>query len=63
MPAKGKHEASVILQWQRAWAPRGTYDAPMDIIKTRDGAYGVRVEYAYTMVHKAAATKYLDYVA
>jgi len=25
----------------------------MDIVKTHYGAYGIGVEYAYTMVHKA----------
>ncbi len=41
---------------------QGTYDAVMDIVKTHCGAYGVGVEYAYTMVHGAPATKYPDYV-
>ena len=53
---------SVMLEWQRDWAARGTYDAVMDIVKTHCGAYGVGVEYAYTMVHSAPATKYPDYV-
>ena len=34
----------------------------MDIVKTHCGAYGVGVEYAYTMVHDAPATKLPDYV-
>ncbi len=53
---------SVMLEWQRDWAARGTYDAVMDIVKTHCGAYGVGVEYAYTMVHGAPATKFQDYV-
>jgi nicotinamidase-related amidase len=48
---------SVMLEWQRDWAHRGTYDAVMDIVKTHCGAYGIGVEYAYTMVHGAPPTK------
>lgn len=54
--AKPVTALSVMLEWQRDWAARGTYDAVMDIVKTHCGAYGVGVEYAYTMVHGAAAT-------
>lgn len=53
---------SVMLEWQRDWAHRGTYDAVMDIVKTHLGAYGAGVEYAYTMVHKAPATTFPEYV-
>ena len=53
---------SVMLEWQRDWAERDSYDAIMDIVKNHFGAYGVGVEYAYTMVHGAAATKYPEYV-
>ena len=53
---------SVMLEWQRDWAAKGTYDAVMDIVKTHLGAYGQGVEYAYTMVHGAAATQVPDYV-
>lgn len=52
---------STMLEWQRDWAHRGTYDAVMDICKTHMGAYGMGVEYAYTMVHKAPATKVAPY--
>ena len=48
---------SVMLEWQRDWAHRGTYDAVMDIVKAHFGAYGAGVEYAYTMVHGAAASQ------
>ena len=34
----------------------------MDIVKTHFGAYGIGVEYAYTMVHGAPATKFPEYV-
>lgn len=43
----------VMLEWQRDWAHRDTYDAVMDIVRTHSGAYGMGVDYAYTMVHKA----------
>ena len=59
--AKPVTALSVMLEWQRDWAEKGTYDAVMDIIKTHCGAYGIGVEYAYTMVHGAPATKFPDY--
>ncbi|HFO1169785.1 TPA: hydrolase [Pseudomonas aeruginosa] len=43
----------VLLEWQRDWARRDTYDAVMAIAKEHSGAYGMGVDYAYTMVHKA----------
>ena len=43
----------VLLEWQRDWAERDTYDAVMAIVKEHSGAYGMGVDYAYTMVHKA----------
>jgi hypothetical protein len=52
---------STMLEWQRDWANRETYDAVMDIVKTHYGAYGMGVEYAYTMVHGAPATKVPEY--
>ena len=51
----------VLLEWQRDWARRDTYDAVMKIAKEHSGAYGMGVDYAYTMVHKApqrTATKH-----
>jgi len=45
----------VLLEWQRDWARRDTYDAVMDVVREHSGAYGMGVDYAYTMVHKAAA--------
>src|SRR3954449_6774243 len=60
--AKPVTALSVMLEWQRDWAEKDTYDAVMDIVKTHFGAYGIGVEYAYTMVHGAAATKVVDYV-
>lgn len=46
----------VMLEWQRDWALRETYAGVMDIAKSHAGAYGMGVEYAYTMVHGALAT-------
>ncbi|MGN7972918.1 hydrolase [Serratia sp. 22264] len=43
----------VMLEWQRDWAHKETYNAVMDIVKEHSGAYGMGVDYAYTMVHKA----------
>jgi len=59
--AKPVTALSVMLEWQRDWALRGTYDAVMDTVKNHCGAYGVGVEYAYTMVHGAPATRFPDY--
>ena len=42
-----------LLEWQRDWKNREHYDALMKILKGQAGAYGVGVEYAYTMVHHA----------
>jgi nicotinamidase-related amidase len=60
--AKPVTALSVMLEWQRDWAHLGTYDAVMDIVKNHFGAYGMGVEYAYTMVHGAPATKFPEYV-
>jgi len=43
----------VLLELQRDWARRDTYDDVMDIVREHSGAYGMGVDYAYTMVHKA----------
>ena len=51
----------VLLEWQRDWAQKDTYDAVMDIVRTHCGAYGIGVEYAYTMVHGAPPTKFPEY--
>src|SRR5216684_4548782 len=60
--AKPVTALSTMLEWQRDWAHKDTYDAVMDIVKTHLGAYGVGVEYAYTMVHGAPALKFPEYV-
>ncbi|WP_296002341.1 hydrolase [Rugamonas sp.] len=43
----------VMLEWQRDWARKETYEAVMQIVREHSGAYGMGVDYAYTMVHKA----------
>lgn len=43
----------VLLEWQRDWARKETYEAVMGIVQEHSGAYGMGVDYAYTMVHKA----------
>ena len=43
----------VLLEWQRDWAHRDTYNDVMAIVREHSGAYGMGVDYAYTMVHKA----------
>lgn len=43
----------VLLEWQRDWARRDTYDAVIAIVTEHSGAYGMGVDYAYTLVHKA----------
>jgi nicotinamidase-related amidase len=43
----------VLLEWQRDWARKDTYDAVMGIVREHSGAYGMGVDYCYTMVHKA----------
>ena len=59
--AKPVTALSVMLEWQRDWAHKDTYGAVMDIAKNHCGVYGVGVEYAYTMVHKAPPTSYPEY--
>jgi nicotinamidase-related amidase len=43
----------VLLEWQRDWARKETYEAVMALVQEHSGAYGMGVDYAYTMVHKA----------
>ena len=59
--AKPVTALSTMLEWQRDWAQRDTYDAVMDVVKNHLGAYGIGVEYAYTMVHGAPATEFPGY--
>ena len=59
--AKPVTALSTLLEWQRDWAQRDTYDAVMDLVKNHFGAYGIGVEYAYTMVHGAPATEFPEF--
>lgn len=43
----------VLLEWQRDWARKETYDTTLAVVKEHSGAYGMGVDYAYTMIHKA----------
>ncbi len=43
----------VLLEWQRDWARRDTYDGVSEIAKEHSGAFGMGMDYAYTLVHKA----------
>ncbi len=43
----------VLLEWQRDWAHRETYDDVIALVQEHSGAYGMGVDYAYTMVHNA----------
>jgi nicotinamidase-related amidase len=45
---------ATVLEFQRDWARREHYDALMKIFREHAGAYGSGIEYAYSMVHKAA---------
>jgi nicotinamidase-related amidase len=47
----------VLLELQRDWARKEHYDEVLAIVKEHSGAYGQGVEYAYTMVHGAPATR------
>lgn len=47
----------VLLEYQRDWAHKETYNSVMEIVKEHCGAYGQGVEYAYTMVHGAPPSR------
>ncbi|GGP75248.1 hydrolase [Shewanella ulleungensis] len=51
----------VLLEWQRDWAHKETYDAVMELVRAHSGAYGMGVDYAYSMVHKAPQRVMNDY--
>lgn len=44
----------VLLEWQRDWAHRATYDAVTALIREHSGAYGMGLDYSHTMVHGGA---------
>ena len=39
----------VMLEWQRDWARQDTYEAVTGIARQHSGAYGVGIDYAYSM--------------
>ncbi len=43
----------VILEWQRDWSRKETYQGVMEIVTEHSGAYGMGIDYASTMVHKS----------
>ena len=47
----------VLLEYQRDWAHKETYNEVIEVVKEYCGAYGQGVEYAYTMVHGAPASR------
>jgi nicotinamidase-related amidase len=47
----------VLLEFQRDWARKETYNEVIAAVKDHCGAYGQGVEYAYTMVHKQPASR------
>ncbi|MCM0081243.1 hydrolase [Geomonas sp. Red32] len=47
----------VMLEYQRDWARKETYDDVIAAVKEHGGAYGQGVEYAYTMVHGAPPSR------
>ncbi len=56
MEQAGAHSLTTInavLEMQRDWARRETYDGVMAIAREHFGAYGMGVDYAYTMLHGA----------
>lgn len=48
----------VLLEFQRDWARKEHYDEVLSVVKEHGGAYGQGVEYAYTMVHGAPASRH-----
>jgi len=47
----------VLLEYQRDWARKETYDEVIETVKEHCGAYGQGCEYAYTMVHGAPPSR------
>lgn len=47
----------VLLEYQRDWARKETYNEVIEVVKEHCGAYAQGVEYAYTMVHGAPASR------
>ena len=45
----------VMLEWQRDWARKETYDAVTGIAKEHSGAYGMGIDYAVTRAQAGRA--------
>lgn len=41
----------VLLEYQRDWSRKETYDAVMDLVREHSGAYGMGVDYALSLIH------------
>lgn len=50
--AKPRTWQQVLLEFQRDWARKETYNEVIALVQEHSGAYGMGVDYAYTMVHK-----------
>jgi len=48
---------SALLEFLRDWAKRDHYNDLINLFREHGGAYGVGIEYCYTMVHKAPAAR------
>jgi len=44
---------ATVLEFQRDWKNREHYSDLMNLFREHGGAYGIGIEYAYTLVHKA----------
>ena len=42
----------LLLEWQRDWKRKETYEGVMAIVREHSGVYGIGVDYASTMVYK-----------
>lgn len=51
--AKPRTWQQVLLEFQRDWSRKETYDAVIGLVRDAGGAYGMGTDYAATMVHKA----------
>ena len=43
----------VVLEWQRDWSRKETYDEVTHLLSQVSGAYGMGIDYAKTILHKA----------
>ena len=51
-----------LLEMQRDWSRKATYDGTIEVVLDHGGAYGVGVEYARTLVHKLDASRKVPHV-